>query len=253
MLPVRAHLFWGLSVMSMLLIARALTRPRASGETRDPKQFWTSARAANSGSKRRKKKLERDQHTKFQTPIIACENCNDYRDLIPRCIEHDDIVLEVGCHVGATTGLIAAIAKHTVGIDASDFWLPEARQAYPHVRFEHCDCWDVTRIKSFGLSFSKIFVDISGSRDLKTLFPLIECYIKAFEPQVIIVKSFKLKRMLQQCKLAEEYALQLPHDYDAKLRALEMVASRQKKRRPERMVLAESSMKPTSIGKRKQP
>ena len=41
-------------------------------------------------------------------------------------------------------------------------------------------------------------VDISGSRDLKVLLPLIEGYSAAFSPDVIIVKSFKLKRLLQQ-------------------------------------------------------
>ena len=62
--------------------------------------------------------------------------CASLRDLIPRCIARDDVVLEVGCHVGGTTGLIGALASTTVGIDSSDFWLKEARSAYPDIRFE---------------------------------------------------------------------------------------------------------------------
>ena len=167
---------------------------------------WTSSRRANCGAKRQKKKLQRDANARFHTPIVVCENCNDYRDLIPRCVEPDDVCLEVGCHVGGTTGLIAAVARSTVGIDSSGFWLAEAREANPSVRFEQCDCFDIAQIKSFGCSFTKIFVDISGSRDLKTLVPLLESYIVVFKPQAIIVKSLYLKRMLSQCRHAEDFA-----------------------------------------------
>lgn len=47
-----------------------------------------------------------------------------------------------------------------------------------------CDCFDVAKIQSYGYHFSKIFIDISGSRDLKILFPLIECYTQVLKPQV---------------------------------------------------------------------
>lgn len=119
--------------------------------------------------------------------------------------------------MGGTTGLIGALASKTLGIDSSDFWLDEARAAYPDIRFEQvfawwclcgpadlqrlewrlrsckvlrgvsmpqCDCFDIAKIQSFGLQFSKIFIDISGSRDLKILFPLIECYMQTLKPQV---------------------------------------------------------------------
>lgn len=122
-----------LGVCTAGLIWRLCGRTRLADGREKP---WTSARAANSGAKRERKRRQRDSEASRRTPIVACENCNDYRDLIPRCIEPDDVVLEVGCHVGGTTGLIGALAAQTLGIDSSDFWLGEARTAYPHIQFE---------------------------------------------------------------------------------------------------------------------
>jgi hypothetical protein len=121
-----------LGACSAALLCRRLCRRARLADGRE--KPWTSARAANSGAKRERKKRQRDAEVRM--PIVACENCNDYRDLIPRCIEPDDVVLEVGCHVGGTTGLIGALAAQTLGIDSSNFWLDEAREAYPHIRFE---------------------------------------------------------------------------------------------------------------------
>lgn len=201
---------------------------------------WTSARVANNGAKREKKKVERDGYAKYQTPIIACENCNDYRDVIARCVRKEDVVLEVGCHVGGTTGLIAAVAGRTLGIDASPFWLDEARASYPHARFEECDGFDVAKIKTFGWTFTKIFIDISGSRDLKVLLPLIDCYIKNFQPLVIVVKSFRLKRLLLQCQGAEGFVGNEKEEYVANCRAIAMAAKMQRRRRKNRAELAEA-------------
>mmetsp|Transcript_20689 Transcript_20689/g.33085 ORF Transcript_20689/g.33085 Transcript_20689/m.33085 type:complete len:247 (-) Transcript_20689:8-748(-) len=225
--------FWmgACSAVCVMAAYKVLSARRSAPTEQEDSKRWTSARVANAGARRERKKLQRDAKAGYQTPIIACENCNDYRDLIPRCVEVGDVVLEVGCHVGGTTGLIGAIACKTLGIDASAAWLPQARHAYPHLQFEQCDCFNISKIKSYGYNFTKIFIDTSGSRELKTLLPLIEGYIKALAPQLIVVKSFKLKRLLLQSTLAEDFACELPADYAAKTRAVQQVASTQKQRR----------------------
>jgi hypothetical protein len=43
--------------------------------------------------------------------------------------------------------------------------------------------------------------------------------------KLLIVKSFKLKRLLQQCVMAEDFVTQLPSNYGARSLAVERVAS----------------------------
>ena len=55
------------------------------------------------------------------------------------------------------------------------------------------------------------------------LLPLIDAYMAAFNPRVIVVKIFKLKRLLLQSTVAELYASELSADYEAKCAAVQTV------------------------------
>jgi ubiquinone/menaquinone biosynthesis C-methylase UbiE len=50
-----------------------------------------------------------------------------------------------------------------------------------------------------------IFLDISGSRQLDTLVPLIERYENALRPKLIVVKSLKLAQLVSKLRLPEQY------------------------------------------------
>ena len=56
---------------------------------------------------------------------------------------------------------------------------------------------------SFGVAFNKIFVDISGNRELSTLLPLLEKVERVFPEslQLFVVKNFKLASLLQRSSL----------------------------------------------------
>ena len=49
-----------------------------------------------------------------------------------------------------------------------------------------------------------LFVDLSGSRDLDVIAPVLNCYEWALRPTFIVCKSFKLKRLLHICTRYEE-------------------------------------------------
>lgn len=51
---------------------------------------------------------------------------------------------------------------------------------------------------------SQVFVDINGSRDIPTLWRLIDKLKNVLKPELFIVKSVKIRMMLKQCVQYEE-------------------------------------------------
>lgn len=80
-----------------------------------------------------------------------------------------------------------------------------AKERFPEVQFECFSGDDISRIKKLRPYFNKIFVDISGSRELQTVLPLVNRYEFALKPELIIVKNFKLQKLLNQSYDYTEY------------------------------------------------
>ena len=53
--------------------------------------------------------------------------------------------------------------------------------------------------------FEVVFIDISGSRELKTLLPLIESYEKVLKPRLFVVKSYKLCNLYERLHFLGEF------------------------------------------------
>ena len=133
-----------------------------------------------------------------RSPIVVCENVDEYRRVIPELIQSTDIVLEVGCHEGITTSLIDVIAARTVGVDKSTHCIPKACSRFPSCEFLVADVLShegMAKIQALQLHFDVIFVDVSGSRDLRTLIPLREQLDCIFKPRLLVVKGYKLRRL----------------------------------------------------------
>eukprot|EP01104_Vermistella_antarctica_P000567 TRINITY_DN10720_c0_g1_i1.p1 TRINITY_DN10720_c0_g1~~TRINITY_DN10720_c0_g1_i1.p1 ORF type:complete len:205 (+),score=51.92 TRINITY_DN10720_c0_g1_i1:323-937(+) len=185
-------------------------------------------------------------------PILVCESVKDYRSAIKNEVTKEDIVLEVGCHEGTTTRLIAEEGcRIVIGIDTSEFRIkracellregargpsgpsesdngvacqfgvdgndnkgdagggaggivPASADAYRYhgrLSFFLMDALDISAVMKLlpeGERFSKIFVDVSGNRDLSFLIPLLETYEKVFRPKKFIVKNHRLKKLSLQ-------------------------------------------------------
>ena len=87
--------------------------------------------------------------------------------------------------------------KQVIGIDKGKTILI-ARENYPCIRFEQLDGFDVSSVLKLGKQFSKIYIDISGNRDPADVLRMIRKYEAAFNPELIVVKSSKLLKMLRK-------------------------------------------------------
>jgi SAM-dependent methyltransferase len=148
-----------------------------------------------------------------RTRIRVCEHWTEYRQEIAECVTSEDDVVEVGCHQGVTTEMLARHARRAVGVDLSAKVIAMARERFPKIHFECCAADDISRLRHLGgdRGFSVMFVDINGSRELKTLLPLLESYEATLAPSLIVVKNVKLKRLLLKSSLASGSMQQEPH------------------------------------------
>jgi hypothetical protein len=169
----------------------------------------SSSAAVQRWSARVSRGCAKQHNAKIGRTIVVCENVDDYRRVIPKIVQETDVVLEVGCHEGITTALLGVVASRAVGVDKSVHCIPIARDRFPHIEFHVVDVIGGSGVQSIrktvGVdSFDLIFVDVSGSRDLGTLIPLIEKLDAAFAPRAVVVKGYKLRRLLNRLMLPEE-------------------------------------------------
>lgn len=133
------------------------------------------------------------------TQLLFTKGVQEYRRTIPFLVTKQDIVLEIGFAWGTTTQLLAQYAKHVVGIDKGKSYL-HACMKYPHLELYQIDGFDIRRVLQLGYQFNKIYLDISGCRDMYSILRMIEIYRGAFRPELMVVKSSKLKRFVSQCQ-----------------------------------------------------
>lgn len=144
--------------------------------------------------------------------VVACEEVSEYRDAVLALVKSDDVVLEVGSHVGGTTKVIAGLAGRVVGVDQQPELVAQARENYPSIQFENFDAFDSTKLVALTKSleparFTKVFIDISGSRDLATVFRMMDLIDKIIRPDAMVVKSQALKKMMLRTRLWIEHPL----------------------------------------------
>lgn len=130
--------------------------------------------------------------------IIVTKGVKEYRQTIPHCVTDQDIVLEIGCSCGKTSALLYRRARHVVAIDKGQA-LSIAKRTHPHIHFEQIDGFDVRRVLELGYDFDKVYIDISGCRDIYDVIKMVTTYEVVFNPKIIVVKSTKLKRLVSRC------------------------------------------------------
>lgn len=148
----------------------------------------------------------RNMHRHSAKEVVACEEVSEYRAAAVALIKPTDLVLEIGSHVGGTTKFIAGVAKRVVGVDQQPELVAEARLKYPDIQFENFDAFQAGKLLALKKSaepdtFSKVFIDISGSRDLGTVFRLMDLIDNIIKPELQVVKSQPLKKMLLRSRL----------------------------------------------------
>merc|ERR1711933_11418 len=95
----------------------------------------------------------------------------------------------------------AGLCRKLVGIDQQADLVAQARIRLPDVHFEILDAFDASKVLALTRQiaperFKKVFIDISGSRDIATVVKLMDIYENTLKPEVMVVKSQALKRLL---------------------------------------------------------
>ena len=139
-------------------------------------------------------------------PIVVAENIDDYRAAIAEHVRPTDIVLEIGCHQGASTVLLDNAGARCVGVDKGQHVLSEGRRLHPHIAFHDIDAADVSALTKLNAAegpFDVVFIDIGGGslKSVSSVWSLIEAYGASSmkSARVFVVKSFKLAELMQRC------------------------------------------------------
>jgi hypothetical protein len=130
--------------------------------------------------------------------VIITKGVKQYRQTIPSFVNKKDTVLEVGCAWGTTSNILYQYADYVVAVDKGAS-LPTAKRTYPHIHFEQIDGFDIRRIKGLNLAFTKVYIDISGCREITDIIKIIRIYEAVFSPEIIVVKSSNLKYFVEKC------------------------------------------------------
>lgn len=148
--------------------------------------------------------------------VVSAVGVESYRDTIPYVVRPNSRVLEVGCHFGTTTSLIAKATQSpniVVGIDIGKVCIDRATKKYNGIQFEVIDAWDTASIlKLHPSSFDAIYVDVGGMIGADGLFEvlglvrqLINAYKSSGKLQCIVVKSRCLRDHSVVYKNSDDY------------------------------------------------
>ncbi|WKZ29743.1 MAG: hypothetical protein QY314_02955 [Candidatus Dojkabacteria bacterium] len=134
------------------------------------------------------------------TKFIITKGVSEYRATIPSCVRPSDTVLEIGFAWGTTTKILSHYCKKVVGIDKGKSFFT-AVKTYPELEFHQIDGFSISQVLALPYSFNKVYIDISGCRDLFTTIKILKMYESALNPELIVIKASKLKRFVSQCEV----------------------------------------------------
>jgi hypothetical protein len=134
-----------------------------------------------------------------QYKLIVTKGVKEYRATIPLYVNKNDTVLEIGFAWGTTTNLLYKACRKVVGIDKGESFYTAVKN-FPWIEFYKIDGFDISRVLKLEYKFNKIYIDISGCRSMFDVLKIVQMYKCAFTPELIVVKSSKLKRFVASCR-----------------------------------------------------
>lgn len=176
-----------------------------------PKNATPEERERHRFSNRHRRNMQQLEHA---SEVVVCEEVGEYRAAAVQLVKPTDWVLEVGSHVGGTTKVLAGLTSKLIGVDQQPDLVAQARTKMPNVRFEILDAFDAHKVLALSRElapekFAKVFIDISGSRDIATVVRLMDQFENTLRPDVMVVKSQALKRLLMRSQLWIHHESQL--------------------------------------------
>ena len=89
-----------------------------------------------------------------------------------------------------------------IGIDKSEFQTLQSQRRNSSIRFYNMDAFDVGGVlRAFGRLFTVLYIDVSGNRSVGDVVSLCDKYHVVFHPRLIVVKCYKLKRLMGLCRV----------------------------------------------------
>jgi len=134
-----------------------------------------------------------------QPVIVGARGVREYRSCIGTVVRPGDRVLELGCHFGTTTALLADAVGlgYALGVDVGTSIIAKAQEEHPGVDFMVGDAWGVGGLARLG-PWDAVFVDVgglSGADGTLDALALARSLGAALEPRAVVLKSKCLRRL----------------------------------------------------------
>ena len=135
-----------------------------------------------------------------QPVIVGARGVREYRNCIDTVVRPGDRVLELGCHFGTTTALLAEAVGPggcARGFDVGPSIIAKAKEEPPLVDFMVGDAWGVAGLARLG-PWDAVFVDVgglSGADGTLDALALARSLGAALEPRAIVMKSKCLRQL----------------------------------------------------------
>ena len=134
-----------------------------------------------------------------QPVIVGARGVREYRACIGTVVRPGDRVLELGCHFGTTTALLADAVGlgYALGVDVGPSIIAKAQEEHPGVDFMVGDAWGVGGLAALG-PWDAVFVDVgglSGADGTLDALALARSLGAALEPRAVVLKSKCLRRL----------------------------------------------------------
>jgi len=139
--------------------------------------------------------------------ISLAYEVKEYRKLLEKRIEDDDIVIEIGPHVGRSTERYAEKTKLGILVDKSAQsreGLKNLLKKFPQLRYIQGDARKFETVKEV-LSLTKgcdfLAVDMGGGRYPDTVFKVWAVWSGVFKPKNSIIRNRGLAEFVQKLKI----------------------------------------------------
>jgi len=151
-----------------------------------------------------------------QPVLVGARGVREYRNCIDTVVRPGDRVLELGCHFGTTTAILAEAVGpgYALGVDVGTSIIASAKEQHPTIDFMVGDAWGVGGLARLG-PWDAVFVDVgglSGADGTLDALALARSLGAALEPRAVVLKSKCLRQLART--LAPSTRLETEWDHE---------------------------------------
>ena len=151
----------------------------------------------------RRRRLDAGRVYEAEPVVVAAVGVDQYRSVIPTAVRPGDATLELGCHFGTSTALLAAASGGAcLGVDVGASIVAAAREQHPHVDFRVGDAWATAGLAALAppAGWDAVFVDVGGLSSVDGTLEalgLVRALGAALDPRIVVIKSKCLRNLAE--------------------------------------------------------